>query len=226
MKRTLHRLRRRGPVDRRVSVRPQHPWYIKTAVVLLLLATGYGAGYWHFAVPHGPGSPLADSYLSQLAMAERQLQVERATRSNTIKEMAQLQDEIMRLKEDVTFYKGILSERSGAAAPQFQAVKITRTRNPGEFRYEINLTQAGSQGKSIQGSLQLILQGIQDGKQVNRPVTLEGGQASMMVNFKKFRRVEGVFNIPEAMQARSLLVEFVEAGSSRPRLSQTFNLSD
>ena len=47
-----------------------------------------------------------------------------------------------------------------------------------------------------------------------------------MVNFKKYRQVQGVFSIPESMQAKNLLVEFIEAGAARPTLSQAFNLSD
>lgn len=229
MKRTLHRLRRRGPLDRRVSVRAQHPWYLKLSAVLLLLAAGYGLAYWQLASKYTfpfPGSPQADAFMAQLAMAERQLQVERATRSNALKEMALLQDEIMQLKEDVAFYKGILTERDGSGTPRFQGVKITKTNIPAEYRYEINLEQSGSQAKSMRGSLHLTLQGIQDGKNVSRIVDLGGQQAGMMVNFKKYRQVQGVFSIPESMQAKSLLVEFIEAGAARPSLSQAFNLSD
>lgn len=224
MKRTLHRLRRRGPLDRRVSIRPQHPWYVKVVAVVFLLALGYGFAYWHFMIPHAPGSPESDAYMAQLALAERQLQVERATRSNALKEMALLQDEIMRLKEDVAFYKGIFTERRGAGAPKIQDVKITRTRNPSEYHYEISLAQ--TEGKPVRGSLHLTVQGMQDGKNVSRDIVLAGQQAGMMVNFKKYRRVDGVFSIPESLQASSLLVEFVEAGDTRPRLSQTFSLSD
>lgn len=226
MKRTLHRLRRRGPVDRRVSVRPQHPWYLKLGAVVILVGLGYGIAYWQYTMAHAPGSPLSNAFQAQIAMSERQLQIERATRSNAIKEMALLQDEIMQLKEDVAFYKGILSERGGSTRPQLQGVKISRTSNPSEFHYEINLTQANPQGKSIQGGLFLTLQGEQEGKSVSRPIVLEGGVASMMVNFKKFRRVEGVFSIPQNLAAKSLLVEFVEAGTNSPRLTQTISLSE
>lgn len=115
MKRTLHRLRRRGPVDRRMSVRAQRPWYFKVALVLLLLGLGYGIAYWQFENRSTePG--LDEAYVAQLTAMERQLQLERATSSNAHKEMAVLQDEIMRLKEDLAFYQGILSER-GAKLP-------------------------------------------------------------------------------------------------------------
>jgi hypothetical protein len=109
MKRTLHRLRRRGPVDRRMSVRPQHPWYLKLGMALFLAGAGYILAYWQFS--RGMSATLDEAYVAQLTAMERQLQLERATSNNARKEMAALQDEIMRLKEDIAFYEGILSER-------------------------------------------------------------------------------------------------------------------
>ena len=115
MKRTLHRLRRRGPVDRRMSVRPQHPWYLKLALAVVLAGAGYGLAYWQF-INRSASAALDEAYVAQLSAMERQLQLERATSSNAHKEMAALQDEVMRLKEDLAFYEGILSER-GAKLP-------------------------------------------------------------------------------------------------------------
>jgi hypothetical protein len=115
MKRTLHRLRRRGPVDRRMSVRAQHPWYLKLALAVLLAGAGYGLAYWQLT-NRSANTGLDEAYVAQLSAMERQLQVERATSSNAHKEMAALQDEVMRLKEDLAFYEGILSER-GAKLP-------------------------------------------------------------------------------------------------------------
>jgi cell division protein FtsB len=227
MKRTLHRLRRRGPLDRRVSIRAQYPWYMKAAVIIVVLAIGYGLAYWQFMAGHASISlAQGEAILAQLAVAERQLQVERATSSNVVKEMALLQDEIMQLKEDVAFYKGILAERGGVGAPQLQGVKIVKTPKPSEYRYEIGLAQTGSKAKTMRGTLYLTLQGLQDGKNVSRMIDLGEQQAGMMVSFKKYRQVDGVFSIPESMQAKSLLVEFLETGATRPGLSQTFNLPD
>ena len=119
MKRTLHRLRRRGPVDRRMSVRAQHPWYLKLVLAILLAGAGYGLAYWQLT-NRSANSGLDEAYVAQLSAMERQLQVERATSSNVHKEMAKLQDEVMHLKEDLAFYEGILSER-GAKLPSRKA---------------------------------------------------------------------------------------------------------
>lgn len=115
MKRTLHRLRRRGPVDRRMSVRAQHPWYLKFVLAVLLAGAGYGLAYWQLT-SRSANTGLDEAYVAQLSAMERQLQFERATSSNAHKEIAALQDEVMRLKEDLAFYEGILSER-GAKLP-------------------------------------------------------------------------------------------------------------
>jgi len=61
---------------------------------------------------------------------------------------------------------------------------------------------------------------------VSRMIDLDEQQAGMIVSFKKYRQVEGVFSIPESMQAKSLLVEFLETGATRPGLSQAFSLPD
>jgi hypothetical protein len=210
-----------------VSIRAQYPWYWKAAAAALLLAMGYGLGYWHFGTRHAlVDTPEVEAFLAQLAVTERQLQVERATRSNAAKEMALLQDEVMQLKEDVAFYKGILVERGASSGPQFQDMKITRTKNPAEYRYQVRLVQLGQQAKPMQGVLRLTVQGLQDGKSVSRNVDLNGKQAGMMVNFKNSRQVEGVFTVPETMQAKSVLLEFLGSGDDRPRLSQTFNLPE
>jgi septation ring formation regulator EzrA len=52
------------------------------------------------------------SLQAKMVYSERQLQVEQATQSNLSKELTKLQDEDMKLKEDLAFYKNMLGERA------------------------------------------------------------------------------------------------------------------
>lgn len=225
MKRTLHRLRRRGPVDRRMAVRPQYPWYLKLLAAVLLLALGYGLAYWQFSkLLARAADPLQnEAVMAQIALAERQLQVERSTHTNAAKEMALLQDEIMRLKEDVAFYKGILAERGGPDGLKFQGVKVSRGPQDGQYHYQVGLAQAGR--TPIRGSLRLTVQGTQDGKSVSVPAAVEGQSGDQAIDLGKSRQVGGNFNIPAGLHPQNLLVEFFEIGEERPRLSQMVSLS-
>jgi hypothetical protein len=119
MKPVTRRLRRHfGSTARRVAVRSQRPWYWSWLFAGLLVFAGYVIGYWQFT---GGDYNLRSSVerltrenqslQAKMVYNERQLQVEQATQSNLSKELTKLQDEDMKLKEDLAFYKNMLGER-------------------------------------------------------------------------------------------------------------------
>jgi len=119
MKRVTRRLRRHfGSTAKRVAVRSQRPWYWSWLSAGLLVLAGYVIGYWQFT---GGDYNLRSSVerltrenqslQAKMVYNERQLQVEQATQSNLSKELEKLQDEDMKLKEDLAFYKNMLGER-------------------------------------------------------------------------------------------------------------------
>jgi uncharacterized protein YlxW (UPF0749 family) len=121
MKRVSRRLKRHfGATAKRVSVRSQRPWYWQWLFASLLLFSGYLIGYWQFT--GGDYSSLRDraerlakdnqSLQAKMVYNERQLQVEQSTQSNLAKQLTQLQDEDMKLKEDLAFYKSMLNDKS------------------------------------------------------------------------------------------------------------------
>lgn len=121
MKPVTRRLKRHfGSTAKRVSVRSQRAWYWPWLFSGLLILAGYLIGFWQFA-----GVDYRDlrsnverltmenqSLQAKMVYSERQLQVEQATQSNLSKELTKLQDEDMRLKEDLAFYKNMLGEKA------------------------------------------------------------------------------------------------------------------
>lgn len=121
MKPVTRRLRRHfGSTAKRVTVRSQRPWYWPWLFAGMLMLAGYLVGYWQFT--GGDYSELRrsverltkenQSLQAKVVYNERQLQVEQATQSNLSKELTKLQDEDMRLKEDLAFYKNMLGEKA------------------------------------------------------------------------------------------------------------------
>jgi hypothetical protein len=190
-----------------------------------MLVLGYVLGFWHFSATNGWPLTLTSeedkALLAQLVLAERQLQVERAAQNSLAKEVTALQGEVMRLKEDVAFYDSILSESGPARLVSLHSMKIDKTDNAGEYRYQAMLVQSGRHDKEVQGILQLTLQGTISGKTVARQL-----QQGIKVQFKYYQRVVGTFTVPAQMQESSLLVEFVEAGGQRAKLSKTVSLTE
>ncbi len=109
-----------GSTAKKVVVRSQRPWYWTWLFAGLLMLGGYFVAYWQFT--GGDYSDLRSkverlskgnqTLQAKVVYTERQLQVEQATQSNLSNELTKLQDEDMRLKEDLAFYKNMLDEKA------------------------------------------------------------------------------------------------------------------
>lgn len=214
----------------RVAVRSEAPWYARAVYLLILFSIGYAVAYlqlvgrypWDTAEAQAQENPQV--LQTRIVQLERQLQVERAAQANLAKEMASMQDEGMRLKEDVAFYKSILAEGETPGVLKIHSVKLNRGVRPGEYQYQILLVQSGRHDKAVQGRLQLALNAIQEGSPRILQVDAGEQQKGIKVNFKYYQRIEGTFNVPQQLTAQSLQVQYVAPTGTQPALTQTINL--
>lgn len=233
----MRRLRRAvkgryGITAANLAVRTHVAWYWRVLQLLLIFAVGYAVAYWQFAARYdfpfdrAAAQKVLDvrALQEKVVQLESQLQVASAAQGNLAKEMAAMQDEGMRLKEDVAFYKSILAEGGTAGVPKIHSVKLSHGARPGEYQYHILLVQSGRHDKVVQGALQLVLNGTQGGMPLAQHVEPAGGQKGIKVNFKYYQRVEGVFSVPAQAEVASLQVQYVALGGKAPALSQSVSL--
>jgi hypothetical protein len=234
MRQYLRELKARfGIMAPRLAVRQEVCWHWRLLGVVALVGIGYGIGYWR-ATGSDPKQFPTDikqlqnenkALLEKAVYSERQLQVAHAAQDSLAKEMAGMQDESMRLKEDVVFYKSILVEGTGSGVAKIHSMKVARAGNAGEYQYHILLVQSGKHDKLVQGSLQLEVNGVQSGKPV--VFRLNDAQSSLKagkVSFKYYQRIDGVFSVPVQTKPKTLLARFFEQGATQPKLVQTVNL--
>lgn len=222
-----------GPAARQVAVRPRLPWYCSALLVFTLVLLGYLIGYWQFAA--GNLNTLA-SEAKRLALEnqalqakivhhERQLQVEQAAQSNLAKELAALQEEDMRIKEDVEFYKSMLKVTPGSAAElKLHSFKLTKGASANQYNYNILFMQSGKHDKLVQGQLNLVLSGMRNGQPVDLPIGDMPGVQGIKINFKYYQRVEGSFTVPDDMTGQALEARFVAAGATQPNITRKVDL--
>lgn len=117
MKPVKRKIRRHfGLTAKQVAVRSKRPWYFQWAVTVLLVFSGYLIAYWQFAMDsEDVGTKLkqaiseGQSLQSKVIQVERQLQIEQVTQHSLEKELNLVQDENLRMKEDLLFYKNMLN---------------------------------------------------------------------------------------------------------------------
>lgn len=231
MKSLIRRFRQHfGATAKRVAVRSQRPWYWRLLLAGMLISLGYVLAYWQLI----GGGLDADSMQglrqqsrtlqANVVRMQRELQFERSAQTNLAKELRNLQDESMRLKEDVAFYKNILNDNSGAGELKFYSFRVSKSTQPNHYDYYILLAQSGRHNPSVQGQLHLKLSSAQ-GEKIALPLTEAGRvQPAIKINFKYYQRLEGSFAVPNAETAYTVEASFIETGASQPKISQKTDL--
>ena len=121
MKRIERNVRKHyGYTARRVAVKAARPWYHHMVIALLYASIGFGLAY---LMLRSSGYQSVSSQLEEikyenkmlefkLIETQRKLQVELATNNNLAKDLAKAQDESLKIKEDLLFYKKMLNKNT------------------------------------------------------------------------------------------------------------------
>jgi hypothetical protein len=157
--------------------------------------------------------------------SESKLQIERAAQTQLGRQVKTLEDENVRLKEDLAFFENLIPGEHRDNTLLINRFRIEPGALPGEFRYRLLLLQGGRRDKPFQGNLQLLVTLQQDGKNAIITLPEEGAATAYKISFKYFQRVEGTFRVAPRGQVKSVQVRIFESGSAEARATQNFNLS-
>lgn len=234
MRKVTRRLRGHfGTTAKKVVLRPSQPWYSQMLVVSLLVLFGYLVGYWQYSgvdydtLMRNLNGLLRDNQTleAKTVYRERQLQVERAAQRSLTEEIAALQDETMRLKEELAFYRGILSENAISGELKLHSFKLNKGKAQNQYEYHVLLIQSGRHDKWAQGKLMLNLKGMKDGEPVTLP--LRNGQdliGPVKINFKYYQRINGQFTLAEVLEEMTVELTLTESGAGQPKITQQLDL--
>jgi len=163
---------------------------------------------------------------SQVAAAERQMQIERATYGDLAKQVKSLSQENAALREDLAFFQSLMTIGGKEGALSVNRFRVQPESLPGEYSYRLLLVQTGERVKEFQGRLQFIINLEQGDRKVVLTLPEAGkDEKEYRVNFKFFQRVEGTFKVAPESVVKSLQVRVFENGSVAPKLLQTVDIS-
>jgi len=164
---------------------------------------------------------------SQVAAAERQMQIERATYGDLAKQVKLLAEENAVLREDLGFFQSLMAAGGKEGALSINRFRVQPEALPGEYRYRLMLVQNGQRVKEFQGTLQFVLHLEQGDRKfaLTLPQEGEANTKEYQVSFKFFQRVEGTFKVAPGAVVKSLQIRVFENGSNAPKLSQSVSVS-
>ncbi len=239
--------RKSGIFAARVAVRPHRPAYLRWLIIAILTVLGLGLSWGmydagrKFAGFDKSEISLELDRLSKLnnrlqqdndelrmkvAGLERQSQMDIVARQDITKHVKSLEDDNIRLKEDLALFQNIGSA-SGKTEQRvsISRLKLERGQLPGEYRYSLLLVQGGQRTKDFKGSLELVINFLQNGEKMVTPLSSESPTNTFNVSFKFYERVERSFRMPPDAIVESMQVKVFENGIPQARLMQMVNLS-
>ena len=118
MKPVRRKIRRHfGLTAKKVAVRSKRPWYFQLLLAISFVIFGFSLAYWLLHEGENKNIRQKSELISienralqaKLVGAQRALQIQLATNNNLAKELASVQDENIKIKEDLFFYKNMLN---------------------------------------------------------------------------------------------------------------------
>ena len=244
----IRKLRRRVRAPaRRVAVRPLVPWYLRGLTGVLMAAVLVALGWWSFETgkiwsgldggqaiqerdrfrqAHGQLEEENKRLSKRLAAAESELQIGWAAQQDLLRQIRSLTEEISLLKNDLAFFETLTTAGGQEGDLRINQFRVHPESLPGEYRYRLLLAQTGAKPKLFEGTVQLVAQGLLNGKPflMTYPKTGQVQEAGQGVRFRLFQRLEGQIQIPVGATLKTVEVRVLERGSGL-RASQKLNIS-
>jgi len=230
-----------------VVVRHHSAWRIPVVVAMLLLLVGVGFALYILGGRQVELESLQSAQLQQQqegeleelrqalqtlssrnALLERSSQVDGKAYAQVREELQMLQAEILALREEVTFYRGIVAPGEGDKGLRVERLELTQGGDEPLYHYRLMLTQVVKKSRLVRGAVTLRLVGVEGGKP--KSFTLEklmldaGGKHSF--NFRYFQEFEGDFKLPEKFTPRSLEVEVKPTTKGSKAVSRRFEWAE
>lgn len=145
----------------------------------------------------------------QLALVKRASQVDGQAYEQVKSDLKSLQSEILELREEVSFYRGIVAPRESSAGMRVDQFNVEKTSDKGLYHFNLVLTQVIKNKRTTRGVATLSIEGEQNGRPKKlslRSVSVDK-KKRLEFKFRFFQKLEGDILLPKGFHPRQVLVE-------------------
>lgn len=168
-----------------------------------------------------------DRLREQKALLERAAQIEQEAYSELDTTLKELQGEILELKEELAFYRGIVSPQDASSGLHLQRFKIEANGESRHYRYKLVLTQVLKNDRMATGKVRLSIDGMmRDQPRTLKLKDLTGKRVNELgYRFKYFQKLEGNLKLPQGFTPFRINVQIIPHNRKRNGIKRTINWS-
>jgi hypothetical protein len=149
-----------------------------------------------------------DELMSENAHLASSSEIDATANKEVGETLTMLNDEMLELKEELVFYRSLLSPAELEPGVQILGIQMIKDGSSNAYNYKIVLTQRHNGNQFVTGDVDVQVNGLQSGKTMRldlAEVTNSSGN-EMSFRFKSFQSLEGRLVLPEDFQPRDVLV--------------------
>ena len=231
----------------RVIVRPQRPrnWRILLGVVILaglaglwgIYELGRYQGGFDAAEARAERQRLMEArealeervaeLRSQKVALERARDIEEQGHEQVREDLKRLQDELLEIKEELAFYRGIVSPEDTASGLRVQSFDVEKNASDDLFHYQLVLTQVLKNDSFTSGYAGLEVEGVHEDGGTRERLKLGAisadGTERLRFRFRYFQDFRGDLELPEDFVPFRVIVTVHPSGGRYGTIEETFD---
>lgn len=193
------------------------------AGIALFVAGQYSAGYHSLSTSsrlaelerentelHGRNDELTVA----LSTATTQLAIEQGAHKSMESQVLKLEDERNRLSRDLALFDNLFPSAGDDAQATIRGFRVepaSTSGKPGAWRYRLLIMRSGKSGGRFTGDFQLQVRYRQDGQERLAQSTA-AGKISERLEFERYQRIEGQFQVPDGAKLLGAVAHVLENG--------------
>jgi len=149
------------------------------------------------------------SLRDKIALLEQSAQVDKQAYLQVKDDLRQIQQENLELREEVSFYRGIVAPREGSTGIQVESFHIEKLNDGKMHHFKFVLTQVMKGKKTTNGDVTFDVVGVKDGKPIRYSMKYISTDKISKFDFKfrYFQKFEGDLLLPNDFSPRKIKVE-------------------
>ena len=151
-----------------------------------------------------------DALVRENAQLESQGKIEHDAYVSVNESLVSLQKELLRQKEQLVFYQGIVSPEQLSLGINIQSFELSKKNNLGLYSYKLVLTKRGKSSQYVKGTIDFSVKGQLQGEHKDIPmkqVMQDYSDKDAKFSFRYFQVFEGELMIPDQFEPYDIELE-------------------
>lgn len=164
----------------------------------------------------------------RIALLERSSEIDREAREQVQTNLSAMQDEVLELREELAFYRGIVSPEDAQAGLRIQSFQLSSGPADDLYHFRLVLIQAIKHDRRASGRVDVVVHGVRDGQPVSIPLQelVTGGKDELSYSFKYFQDFEGDLRLPSGFTPARVDIAVLPGGRATDAIRRTVEWSE